>query len=104
VFKERAKGGEEEVEVDKKQWRGSDEARRATGCICIVSGDGGPQTGRGTFVPCGVGVGRQWCGRDEGGKWAVGSGQWSVGSWWGRIHETRYRWVGVALAQQQQQH
>lgn len=48
-----------------------------------------------------------WCGRGQAVVWTrrgwkVGSGQWSVGSWWGRIHETRYRWVGVALAQQQQ--
>lgn len=29
---------------------------------------------------------------------AVESGQWSVVSWWGKIHETRYWSVGVVLA------
>lgn len=79
MFKERAKDGEEEVEVDKKQWRGSDEARRAAGCICIVSGDGGLRRAE---VPS-YHVVWAWAGSGVDETRAVESGQWSVGSWWG---------------------
>jgi hypothetical protein len=93
VFKERAKVGVEEVEVDKKQWRGSDEARRATGCICIVSGM--EDSRRRAEVPS-YHVVWAWavCGVDEGQR-AVESGQVvCVGSWWGRIQYMR-RGTGV---------
>lgn len=73
MFKERAKVGEE-VEVDRKQWRGSDEARRATGCICTFWGwrtsDGQRYLRTVVWAWAGSGV-------DEDER-AVESGQWAV--------------------------